>query len=43
MALSWYRKAAAHGNEFDVIEGRGGNGEPVRKTPWGEIACHPTP
>ncbi len=26
------------GTEFDVIDGRGGNGEPVRKTPWGEIA-----
>lgn len=26
------------GTEFDVIEGRGGNGEPVRKTPWGDIA-----
>ncbi len=26
------------GTEFDVIQGRGGNGEPVRKTPWGEIA-----
>lgn len=26
------------GTEFDVIDGRGGNGEPHRKTPWGEIA-----
>ena len=26
------------GTEFDVITGRGGNGEPVRMTPWGEIA-----
>lgn len=26
------------GTEFDVIDGRGGHGEPVRKTPWGEIA-----
>ncbi len=26
------------GTEFDVIQGRGGSGEPVRKTPWGEIA-----
>ncbi len=26
------------GTEFDVIDGRGGNGEPVRKTPWGDIA-----
>lgn len=26
------------GTEFDVIEGRGGDGEPLRKTPWGEIA-----
>jgi len=26
------------GTEFDVITGRGGDGEPVRKTPWGEIA-----
>ena len=26
------------GAEFDVLDGRGGNGEPVRKTPWGEIA-----
>ena len=24
------------GTEFDIITGRGGNGEPVRKTPWGE-------
>ena len=26
------------GTEFDVIDGRGGNGEPLRRTPWGEIA-----
>ena len=26
------------GTEFDVVDGRGGDGEPVRKTPWGEIA-----
>ena len=26
------------GTEFDIIKGRGGGGEPVRKTPWGEIA-----
>lgn len=26
------------GTEFDVITGRGGNGEPLRMTPWGEIA-----
>lgn len=26
------------GTEFDVIQGRGGNGEPHRQTPWGEIA-----
>jgi hypothetical protein len=26
------------GNEFDVIDGRGREGEPRRKTPWGEIA-----
>ena len=26
------------GTEFDVIAGRGGDGEPQRKTPWGEIA-----
>ena len=26
------------GTEFDVFEGRGGDGGPVRKTPWGEIA-----
>ncbi len=26
------------GTEFDVIKGRGGDGEPIRKTPWGEIA-----
>lgn len=26
------------GTEFDFITGRGGDGEPLRKTPWGEIA-----
>ena len=26
------------GTEFDVLKGRGGGDEPVRKTPWGEIA-----
>lgn len=26
------------GTEFDVLKGRGSDGEPVRKTPWGEIA-----
>src|SRR5262245_6469629 len=26
------------GTEFDSISGRGGNGRPLRKTPWGEIA-----
>jgi len=26
------------GTEFDVVDGRGGAGEPRRKTPWGEIA-----
>jgi hypothetical protein len=26
------------GTEFDVFQGRGGDGEPRRKTPWGEIA-----
>lgn len=26
------------GKEFDSFQGRGGDGEPVRKTPWGEIA-----
>lgn len=26
------------GTEFDIIQGRGGKGEPVRRTPWGEIA-----
>ena len=26
------------GTEFDVFQGRGGEGEPQRKTPWGEIA-----
>ena len=26
------------GTEFSVVNGRGGDGEPTRKTPWGEIA-----
>jgi hypothetical protein len=26
------------GTEFDLLDGRGGKGEPTRKTPWGEIA-----
>lgn len=26
------------GTEFDVLAGRGGIGEPIRKTPWGDIA-----
>jgi hypothetical protein len=26
------------GTEFDTLSGRGGNGEPLRRTPWGEIA-----
>ncbi|MBN1235613.1 MAG: DUF499 domain-containing protein [Methanotrichaceae archaeon] len=26
------------GTEFDSLTGRGGEGEPLRKTPWGEIA-----
>jgi hypothetical protein len=26
------------GSEFDSIHGRGGDGTPLRKTPWGEIA-----
>jgi hypothetical protein len=32
------RVAVFVGTEFDAISGRGGDGEPVRKTPWGEIA-----
>jgi len=32
------RVAVFVGTEFDTIQGRGGDGEPVRKTPWGEIA-----
>ncbi len=32
------RVAVFVGTEFDVVEGRGGEGEPQRKTPWGEIA-----
>jgi len=30
--------AAFVGDKFDALEGRGGNGEPQRKSPWGEIA-----
>jgi hypothetical protein len=26
------------GTEFDVLSGRGGDGEPIRKTPWAEVA-----
>jgi len=26
------------GTDWDVVGGRGGNGEPTRRTPWGEIA-----
>jgi len=26
------------GTEFDALQGRGGDGSPLRKTPWGEIA-----
>lgn len=26
------------GTEFDVVEGRGNAGEPMRRTPWGEVA-----
>lgn len=26
------------GTEFDVMDGRGGKGEPKRRTPWGEVA-----
>ncbi len=26
------------GTEFSSVTGRGGNGEPLRKTPWGELA-----
>ena len=32
------RTAVFVGTEFDVITGRKGDGEPTRKTPWGEIA-----
>lgn len=32
------RSAVFVGTEFDVITGRKGEGEPTRKTPWGEIA-----
>lgn len=32
------RVAVFVGTEFDAITGRGGDGEPLRKTPWGEIA-----
>lgn len=39
--VSTVQKAATAvfvGTEFDSITGRGGDGEPLRKTPWGEIA-----
>lgn len=32
------KTAAFVGTEFDAISGRKGDGEPTRKTPWGEIA-----
>ncbi len=32
------RVATFVGTEFDAVKGRGGGGEPQRKTPWGEIA-----
>jgi hypothetical protein len=32
------RTAVFVGTEFDSLSGRGGNGEPTRHTPWGEIA-----
>ena len=32
------RVAVFVGTEFDSLAGRGGEGEPLRKTPWGEIA-----
>ncbi len=32
------KTAAFVGTEFDAITGRKGDGEPTRKTPWGEIA-----
>jgi len=32
------RVAVFVGTEFDAIQGRGGDSEPLRKTPWGEIA-----
>jgi predicted AAA+ superfamily ATPase len=32
------RVAVFMGKEFDSLQGRGGGAEPVRKTPWGEIA-----
>ena len=34
-----FRKSAVAvfvGTAFDFVKGRGGNGEPIRKTPWGE-------
>ncbi len=30
--------AVFNGKDFDSLTGRGGDGEPVRKTPWGDIA-----
>ncbi len=32
------RVATFVGTEFESVSGRGGDGEPTRKTPWGEIA-----
>jgi hypothetical protein len=32
------RVATFVGTEFDAVSGRGGGGEPLRRTPWGEIA-----
>lgn len=37
-AIPKARTAVFVGTEFDAITGRKGDGEPTRKTPWGEIA-----
>lgn len=37
-AIPAARTAVFVGTEFDSLAGRGGNGEPRRTTPWGEIA-----